>query len=110
MEADFTRFYNTDLREACWGEKWWGVRRLMAHISHLPRESAYVRHLSGDYAYWDEQVEMTAKVLDAVQHLTYYTLRVNGSEPEWPGHLPRPGQSFEPETVSLAQLGDYLKG
>lgn len=110
MEADFTRYYHADLRELCWGESRWGVRRLLIHVGNLPRDSAYIRHLSGEHAYWDQQVELTANVLDAIERLTYYTLRINGTELDQPKPFPRPGVSTEPETVSLAQLGDYLKG
>lgn len=94
----------------CWGDSRWGVRRLLTHIAALPRDSAYVRHLSGDSAYWDEQVEMTAKVLDAVRRNTYYLLRVNGNNLDEPEPIARPGKSAEPETVSLAQFNAFLRG
>jgi hypothetical protein len=63
----------------CWGSSPWGVRRLLAHINHLPRDSAFSRALRGDQAYWDEQVELTAQLIDAVNINSYYLLRVNGS-------------------------------
>lgn len=52
---------------------------------------------------------MTAKVLDAIEWNTYYLLKANGGDPKTPTRHPRPGDSTEPETVSLAQLGNYLK-
>lgn len=109
MEADFTRFYHADLRALCWGENRWGVRRLLTHIKNLPRDSAYVRHLSGEAAYWDEHVEMTAKVLDAISWTNYYLLRVNGNELDPPTPTARPGESREPETVSLTEFANLLK-
>lgn len=52
---------------------------------------------------------MTAKVLDAIERNTYYLLAVNGNTPQKPVPVSRPGESVEPETVSLAELGNYLK-
>ena len=109
MEADFTRFYQADLRALCWGDSRWGVRRILTHINNLPRDSAYVRHLSGAAAYWDEHVELQAQTVDSLERLTYYLLAVNGNTPPKPQPLPRPGESREPETVPLAELGNLLK-
>jgi hypothetical protein len=111
LEADFTRFYQQDLRALCWGETRWGVRRLLDHINYLPRDSAYVRALSGVAAYWDESVEATASVFDSVERLAYYLLRVNGNELPEPSRYPRPGEAKPvPETVSLSEFNNLLKG
>ena len=75
----------------------------------MPRDSAYVRSLSGEAAYWDESVEVTASVFDAVERLTYYLLRINGNDPDAPARFPRPGDA-EPPTVSLTDFNDFLKG
>ncbi|MET4780807.1 hypothetical protein [Glaciihabitans sp. UYNi722] len=111
MEADFTRFYGQDLRGLCWGENRWGVRRLLSHIKGLPRDSAFVRALSGVSAYWDENAELLAQIFDAMERQTYYLLKVNGNDPSEPVPLQRPGQKIvEPETVSLAEFSGFLNG
>jgi len=110
LEADFTRFYGADLRASCWGDSRWGVRRLLSHINHLPRDSAYVRSLSGPVAYWDENAELTASTLDAVNRLTYYFLKVNGNDPDAPERFPRPGEHKAPETVALSDFNNFIKG
>ncbi len=74
----------------CWGPSRWGVRRLLAHVKHLPRDSAYVRELQGPGAYWDEQVELLAQIVDAVRVNSYYLLRVNGGDPDEPQPTRRP--------------------
>lgn len=94
----------------CWGESRWGVRRLLTHIGHLPRDSAYVRHLSGVRAFWDEQVEMLAQIVDAVERTNYYLLKVNGNELDAPTPVPRPGVVSEREAMSLTQFNQFLRG
>lgn len=86
------------------------MRRLLAHINHLPRDSAYVRTLSGDAAYWDEAVELQAQTVDALDRLSYYLLKVNGNDPDEPVSMPRPGVSTEPSTVSLSEFNTFMKG
>ena len=52
---------------------------------------------------------MQAQTVDSLERLTYYLLAVNGNTPSKPQTIPRPGESTEPETVSLAELGNLLK-
>ncbi len=93
----------------CWGSSRWGVRRLLSHVASLPRDSAYVRELQGDSAFWDEQVELTAQVLDAVKANTFYLLKVNGNEPPTPVLTPRPGaKAVEPASMSLADFNAMM--
>lgn len=66
--------------------------------------------MSGDAAYWDEHVEMTAKVYDAVERNNYYLLKVNGNDPDAPEPFPRPGVSADPETISLTAFNDLIGG
>lgn len=101
------------MRALCWGENPWGVRRLLTHIGHLPRDSAYVRSLSGVAAYWDERVELQAQTVDALERLNYYLLKVNGNNPAEPATVPRPGDDHQqavPRTVSLSEFNNILKG
>jgi hypothetical protein len=69
-----------------------------------------VRSLSGVNAYWDEQVELQAQTVDALERLNYYLLKVNGNDPSEPETVPRPGVSNEPRTVSLSEFNNILKG
>jgi hypothetical protein len=87
----------------CWGSPRWGVRRLLAHIEHLPRDSAYVRELQGPMAYWDEQVELTAQVLDEVRLNTYYYLGAHGAKPDKPKFTKRPTSA----PAVLGTLADF---
>jgi hypothetical protein len=81
----------------------------LEHIKHLPRDSAYVRSLQGEHAYWDEAESLLAEVLDAVERQTYYLLAVNGNEAPIPTPFPRPGaKPAEPQTVSLSDFVNSL--
>lgn len=64
--------------------------------------------MQGESAYWDEQVELTAQVLDAINAQSYYLLKVNGNDPSEPVPTPRPGVHAQPETGSLADLTALL--
>ena len=112
MEADFTRFYGEDLRALCWGVTPWGVRRLLTHVSNLPRDSAFARSVRGEHAYWDETPELLAQLIDAVERQSFYFRKANFADAgEPPTVVPRPGvKPAEPETVSLTQLKTILKG
>lgn len=52
---------------------------------------------------------MQAKTVDELRLLAYYLLKVNGNDVQQPQTVSRPGESREPETVSLAELGNLLK-
>jgi len=74
----------------CWGPSRWGVRRLLSHVNHLPRDSAYVRELQGERAYWDESVELLAQTVDAIRLNSYYYLGAHGARPDEPKWVKRP--------------------
>lgn len=76
----------------------------------MPRDSAFARTLRGDRAYWDENTELIASLIDAVERQTFYLLKVNGNDPPQPTPVPRPGESGEPVTVSLTDFANSLKG
>lgn len=111
LEADFTRFYSLDLRMLCWGPSPWGVRRLWTHIAGLPRDSAYSRRLRGEQAYWDEQVELTAQLVDAVNTNSYILRRAHfEGTPEKPEPIQRPGVAeSELPVAPLSELDAWLK-
>lgn len=110
MEADFTRYYHTDLRAACWGPEPWSVRRLIVHVKALPMESALVRAIRGEAGLWSPEAEVMASVFDAVQVLSHYTLLANGAKPDKPVQYPRPGSTTKQEVVDNAGLANFLKG
>ena len=63
----------------------------------------------GARAYWDENAELLAQLLDAVERQTYYLLKVNGNDIASPESFARPGVApVEPPTVSLAQWAGTL--
>lgn len=92
----------------CWGSPRWGVRRLLGHVANLPRDAAFSRALRGEHAYWDEQVELTAQLVDAMRANSYYLLRVNGNDATEPTPVPRPGESGQPEAGTLADFNALL--
>lgn len=57
----------------------------------------------GDRAYWDEHVEMTANVVDAIREQTYVLVKVNGGDVRMPDPLPRPGD----EPAPMGSLTDF---
>jgi hypothetical protein len=109
LEADFTRYYREDLRALCWGESRWGVRRLLAHIQHLPRDSATRRSLRGPEADWDQTAELLAGAIDVIRAQTVSLVRTWGGEMDDPIPLTRPGQEpAQPTTVSLSEWATTL--
>jgi len=114
LEADFTRYYNEDLRALCWGDNPWGVRRLLAHIRGLPPDSAWVRHRAGEFAGWSNDTEMLAASVDLLQSLVRVTIAAHGGDAPDFKPMPRPYKlDFEPEpeqTISASELSSFLKG
>ena len=84
---------------------------MLAHVKNLPRDSAYVRSLQGERAYWDETTEVTATAVDAIRDLTRVTLLVSGNKADALVPYPRPG-AIAPapvEAVSLSVFGDLMR-
>jgi hypothetical protein len=95
---------------ACWGPSPWGVRRLLSHVNNLPRDSAYSRALRGARAFWDEQVELTAQLIDAVNVQSYYLLKVNGQDSaRQPEPVTRPGVENKTPVSSLSDFAAWIK-
>lgn len=80
------------------------ARRVLALVEHLPADSATALALQGsEYLGWDRHAYLLADVFDAVNQLTYLTLRVNTAKPgavRPPKPYPRPGRSHAPERVN----------
>lgn len=101
------------MRRACWGNTQWGCRKILSHIKHLPRDSAFARARNGDAAEWTQGVEIGASIFDAVQALTRIYINANSEQKitEPLDHYPRPGHvKAEPEnTVTLSGFAGLLK-
>jgi len=105
------------LRRACWGNSQWGCRKLLAHIKHLPRESAFARARNGDAADWTQSVELQASTVDALQTLTRIYINANSQNPVTdelkpyprPAALRPPTPPAPENTITLAGLAGVLK-
>lgn len=112
MEADFTRFYATDLRAAAWGAEPWGVRRLWAHIRGLPPDSALSRKLTP----WRQDHELLATAVDALHRIEADYVIAHGGSVDAPVPFPRPdadgatAAASEPTTVSTLDFAALLMG
>lgn len=116
IEADFTRFYQTDLRHACWGPGGWGCRRLLTHIEGLPFESAFARKRRGSRAGWSQESEILAAAVDELSAIRYYTGASVGAKGDPPEAFPRPEtpdtyevEPVAPQTVSMAEFFNMMK-
>lgn len=82
LDVDFRRHFGLDLEECCFGPNEFGVRRLKAHISRLPPDSATAREMGWS---WDEMREMTALLVEVAVN----SRRQKDSDPIF--KYPRPG-------------------
>lgn len=111
LEADFTRYYNADLRALCWGPHGtrWSARRILVHIFALPRDSALIRAHMTPEASWETTHELLAAVIEAIRAQKVSLVRVWGGEIPDPEPVLRPGQEPpQPKTVSLAEWASTL--
>ena len=94
----------------------WGCRRLLGHIKHLPRDSAFARSRNGAAADWTQGVEISASIFDAIQALTRIYVNANSEQPNTDPlpTYPRPGAAPTPEpepvtTVTLSGFAGLVK-
>lgn len=89
------------------------MRRLLAHIQHLPEDSALVRKRQGDFRGWSMDSELLATNADLLQQLVRVQFAANGQNPPDFVAIPRPySQHVEPEpetAVSVAEGMNFLK-
>ena len=112
MEADFTRYYQTDLRAATRGGQAWGVRRLLNHIEWLPPDSALQRSRMKAPMGWDNAIEMAASQVDLLQVIARILYNSNAKDPETSPliQVQRPwAEPVKPTTLSIAQFNSLLE-
>lgn len=100
LYADFHRFYRLDLVDLCRGRL--SPRLVLALIRQLPLDSAFVTAARGgaEYAGWDRHAYLMADLFDAINTLTFVTLRANSDKPKKIKPFdpyPRPGVDSEKE-------------
>lgn len=121
LEADFARRFPQHALGDLWRQRRW--RYLLNLIDHLPQDTYYHQAVSkdpehakmlararaqmgdDDKAYappmssWSAELDMSAKILDAVNNVSYTLAAVNyqgkGPKPERPKPHPRPDTAFE---------------
>lgn len=64
VEADFQAHYGIDLREALWGSRPIGVRRLLSLVNGLPVRGSVHRDLNSDGRDWSSIEELLATVIE----------------------------------------------
>lgn len=81
-----------DLRDALWGDEPFGVRRLIALVGNLPRDSATARQLD-TLDGWTQEHELLATIVDMMGENTRVALAAAGVKklPD-PVRFPRPGE------------------
>lgn len=83
LEADFARYYHTDLPTALWGPAPMSLRRFDVLVRGLPDDSALTRAASGHH--WRQLDELLATIAELVDINNRAFIRVH-SEP----HSPQP--------------------
>lgn len=101
IEADFVRYYRTDLRDALWGPEPIGVRRLRALVMNLPLESAFGRGVYGapGPGSWGNAEELLAANVETTHSVVRSIIagfamfaKAPKPKPPRPLSIPRPGK------------------
>jgi len=81
----------------------------LAHIKHLPRDSAFARARNGDAADWTQSVELQAATVDSLQSLIRIYINANSEHPitEPLKPYPRPAALVPPEPETTGTLSDF---
>lgn len=92
VEADFQRYYGTDIRDL-WrpasGLTW---RRFRALLSGLPPDSALARSLAGPDAGWTLETQLLAAMHDRLSEANWQRGNAGAKSPSRrPDPIPRPG-------------------
>lgn len=109
IRADFQQFYNgLDIADV-----WRGTlhkRRaleLLEGLAHEPHSRYRAEALGEGYEFheWDRHAQMLADIFDALQSLTYVTVKVQGGKPKQPAEYPRPQMAdLGPEDVVMPPI------
>jgi hypothetical protein len=93
VEADFQSHYGLDLREALWGERPTGARRLLALVNGLPIRGMTFRasQMKGrDWGTTDELLASLIEQVDFTNRILYSVNAKKGSKVWKPIRIPRP--------------------
>ncbi len=111
MEADFTQYYQADLRELWRDGSGMTVRWVIVHLMELPMESRIKKHYAGDQGIFSVNDHLTADIRDLllqIQYLSMITAMKDFKQSQQqkvlrsaPKRLPRPGDP-EPEKPKMA--------
>lgn len=86
--------YGLDLRQALWGKRPMGARRIWALIKGIPRDSALYRAAGDD---WSQEDELLATIVDFIGVSNHLFLQANVKQgtvlPEL-GRFPRPQEKM----------------
>ena len=104
LEADFQREYGIDLRDALYGDKRIGARRLQALINGLSPKSATMRKVSFNSQEWGPVEELLAVLIEMVdmQNRMFYAANFDTKTNKvWkPVEVPRPHHAVKSKLSS----------
>lgn len=97
LEADFARYYQTELPVALWGREPLSVRRFGVLVGQLPADSATVRTIAPEARWGDleELMATTVEVIDAGNRLFYSAHTERATAPLEPIVIRRPWRKDE---------------
>jgi len=111
VEADFQAHYGIDLRDALWGRRPMGARRLLSLVNGLPMRGPVHRAIASDGRDWSTLEELLATVIEMLDfgNRLMFASNVRQGTPVWdPIQVRRPYEAErvpeKPQQVSVADL------
>ncbi len=101
VEADLTRYYQTDLCDALWGEQPMTVRRLNVLVKALPPESATARDATHGWGAQEELLATLCELVDRGDRWFYQAHTKPNTRPPEPITIPRPGRELPAPVPSV---------
>lgn len=102
IEADFQRFYGTDIRDVFRPGSGLTWRRVRAFIWALPADSALVREMSGEDAGWTLETQLLAAMHDRLAEANWQRGNAGVKTPSRrPVPIPRPG--VRPDRIGMTE-------
>lgn len=112
LEASFQAAYGLDLRQALWGPRRIGVRRLAALIGGLPTASPFARSVNPAAA-WGPVEEFTATTVEMLDALLrqLWPMTMKGRPPGDPVRIERPipAAGHEEEQIEVRSKDDLIR-
>ncbi|GHA49911.1 hypothetical protein GCM10010329_85110 [Streptomyces spiroverticillatus] len=92
IEADFQRYYQTDIRDAFTPGTGLTWRRVRALLVSLPADSALARSMGGEDAIWTLETQLLAGIHDRLAEGNWQRGNAGAKSPSRrPSPIPRPG-------------------